>query len=110
MKTLIQKTRYFSLSSSKKGLITLIFASVISVLSISPALADHDDDHGRRGNWGDDDGRQEWRGDHDGYGRFRPGYLQPYNYAQPVYVPPPVYYPPQQSPGISLFFPLNLRR
>ncbi|MCK9395271.1 MAG: hypothetical protein M0Q44_06755 [Methylobacter sp.] len=109
MKTLIQKTKYFSLSSSK-GLITLIFASVISVLSISIALADHDNGHGRRGNWGDDDGRQEWRGDHDGYGRFRPGYPQPYNYAQPVYVPPPVYYPPQQSPGISLFFPLNLRR
>jgi hypothetical protein len=25
-------------------------------------------------------------------------------------VPPPVYYRPQQSPGISLFFPLDLRR
>jgi hypothetical protein len=25
-------------------------------------------------------------------------------------VPPPVYYEPQQSPGINLFFPLDLRR
>jgi hypothetical protein len=27
-----------------------------------------------------------------------------------VFVPPPVYYAPQQSPGINLFLPLNLRR
>ena len=40
----------------------------------------------------------------------RPVYRQPYAYSQPVYVPPPVYYEPQQSPGISLFFPLDLRR
>jgi len=32
-----------------------------------------------------------------------------YSYAQPVYVPPPVYYEPPRSPGISLFFPLELR-
>ena len=40
---------------------------------------------------------------------FRPDYRAPYSYAQPVYVPPPVYYEPQRSPGISLFFPLDLR-
>ncbi len=120
MKTLIQKSRYFR-SIGGKALIGLIFASAISILSLSSAYAD-DDDHGR-GNWG---GHHEWRGDRDewrgdrdgyrngygygGYGGYQPGYPQPYGYAQPVYVPPPVYYPPQQSPGISLFFPLNLRR
>jgi len=108
MKTLIQKTRYFS-STGSKVVVGLVFASVIGVLSISPALADHDNGHGR-GNRGGNHGHQEWRGDHDGYRGYRPGYQQPYNYAQPVYVPPPVYYTPQQSPGISLFLPLNLRR
>ena len=107
MKTLIQKTRYFRLIGSKL-VIGLIFASAISVLSISSALADHGNGHGR-GNRGDDHGHQEWRGEHNGYVGYRPRYQYPYNYAQPVYVPPPVYYPPQQSPGISLFFPLNPR-
>ena len=116
MKTLIQKTRYFG----SKVVIGLIFASAISLLSISSAHADHDNGHGW-GNRGDDHGHQEWRGDRGhqewrgghngyGYGGYRPRYQYPYNYAQPVYVPPPVYYPPQQSPGISLFFPLNLGR
>jgi len=114
METLIQKTRYFRTTGSKV-VIRLIFASAISVLSISSAFADRDNGHGL-GNRGDNRGHQEWRGDHDddGYGyrrgEYRPGYQQPYTYAQPVYVPPPVYYAPQQSPGISLFFPLKLRR
>ena len=110
MKTLIQKTRFFRLIGSKV-VIGLILASAISVLSISSALADHDNGHGG-GNRGNNHGHQKWRGDHDGYGHggYRPGYQQPYTYSQPVYVPPPVYYPPQQSPGISLFFPLNIHR
>ncbi|HEY5139990.1 MAG TPA: hypothetical protein VIJ25_11840 [Methylococcales bacterium] len=121
MKTLIQKTRYFRLIGSKV-VIGLIFASTLSVLSISSALADRDDYGG--GHWG---GHHGWHGDGDrdgwgggrggygygngygGYGGYQPGYPQPYGYAQPVYIPPPVYYPPQQSPGISLFFPLNPR-
>ena len=123
MKTLIQKTRFFRLIGSKV-VIGLILASAISVLSISTALADHGNGHGWGNRGGDDYGHQEWRGDRDdyrghrewrgghngyGYGGYRPRYQYPYNYAQPVYVPPPVYYPPQQSPGISLFFPLNPR-
>jgi len=115
MKTSIQKTRHFR-SIGSKILIGLVFASAISVLSLSPALADRDGGHGwgnRGGNRGHQEWRggerhQEWRGDRYGYGGYRPAYRQPYTYAQPVYVPPPVYYPPQQSPGISLFFPLNL--
>ncbi|MBI2801070.1 MAG: hypothetical protein HYX63_12475 [Gammaproteobacteria bacterium] len=53
--------------------------------------------------------RGEWRGDREGYG-YRSEYRQPYHYSQPVYVPPPMHYEPRQSPGISLFFPLDLRR
>jgi len=110
MTTLIQKTRYVR-SKGSKPLIALILTSTISLLSISSAQADHG--HGW-GNRGEDREHQEWRGDRDR------GYRQPYYYAQPVfvpppvyyaqpvYVPPPVYYAPQQSPGISVFLPLNL--
>ncbi len=64
------------------------------------------------GGWNDRYGnyrQPEWRGDRSGY-RYRPQYQQPYSYAQPLYVPPPVYYEPRQSPGITFFFPLDLRR
>jgi hypothetical protein len=130
MKSLIQPEKYF-MSPCSKILIALTVTSVISVLFLSSALADRDNGHGRRGyqqnNHGSNQGR---RGDHDG-NRYRSGYRQPtgrgygnrqyyesnyrnrqpyYNYAQPVYVPPPVYYEPRQSPGISLFFPLNLHQ
>ncbi len=119
MKSLIRQARYFR-SIGCKVVMVLTFASAISALSISSALAEHGNGHGR-GNQYNNHGHGEWRGDHDGY-RYRPGYRQPYgygygngnrqpyNYAQPVYVPPPVYYGPIQSPGISLFFPLNLHR
>ena len=110
MKTSIQKTRHFK-SIGNKVIIGLIFASALGVSSLSPALADHGNGHGNGHGWGNrggNRGHQEWRGDRDGYGGYRPIYRQPYTFAQPVYVPPPVYYPPQQSPGISLFFPLNL--
>ncbi len=111
------KTRYIR-SNNSKLLIALIFSAAISALSISPAFADRDDDHGWSGGRGYDRGHQEWRGDGDrdrdrggyGYGGgYQPRYQQPYGYAQPVYVPPPVYYLPQQSPGINLFVPLNFR-
>ena len=115
MKTLIQKTRYFR-STGSNLVIGLIFALTLSVLSISPALADRDHDGG--GHWG---GHHGWHGGYGhgygggrggygyGYGGYQPGYPQPYGYVQPSYIPPPVYYPPQQSPGITLFFPLYPR-
>jgi hypothetical protein len=109
MKTSIQKISCFS-STGSKLVCTLIFASLISVFSISSALAERGEGHGR-GNRGEWHHHQEWRGNHEDYGRYQPRYQQPYfNYAQPVFVPPPVYYAPQQSPGINLFFPLNLHR
>jgi hypothetical protein len=71
----------------------LALASVIGGLSVTPALARDNDRRDGRGHERDRD-RHEYR---------RP-------YSQPVYAPPPVYYAPQQSPGISLFFPLDFRR
>lgn len=83
--------------------LVLAFASVISASFISPAFADRDNDKRQKARHGQRDHR-EWRGDR------RPVYRHPYVYAQPVYVPPPVYYEPRQSAGITLFFPLDLRR
>jgi hypothetical protein len=85
-----------------KIMISLVFASMIGGIATGPALARDDD---RR------DEHQD-RGRHKGEShvdRDRRGYQQPHYYAQPVYVPPPVYYAPQPSPGISLFFPLDIR-
>lgn len=120
MKFLIRTIRFLKLTGSKV-LIGLFLAGSVSVLCMSTASADRDDGPGW-GNWG---GHQGWRGGGDdyyehrrgyygygygGYGRYLPPYPAPYGYAQPVYVPPPVYYPPLPSPGISLFFPLNIHR
>jgi hypothetical protein len=94
-----------------KIIVTLVFLSAMGAMSITPALAKDGDDHrghedkglhkGKSRGYYDD--RREWRP------AYRPVYQEPYYYSRPVYVPPPVYYPPQQSPGISLFFPLDLR-
>jgi hypothetical protein len=88
----------------------LALASLISGLSIAPAVAARDNgyDRGDRRH-GDHNQQRAWRGDRGDYG-YRPEYRRPYNYEQPVYVPPPVYYEPRQSPGINFFFPLDLRR
>jgi len=107
MKSPIGQVSYFRFDG-RKVVMALAFASLICSLSISPAFAAKDNGHSqgaRNANQGQRD-RHVVRG---GYGH-RPEYRRPYNYAQPVYVPPPVYYEPQQSPGISLFFPLDLRR
>ena len=102
----------------------MLVAGLVYLLS-APAYADKDRDRGRgRGHQQRDDRHNDHR--HDDYGHndgyrhrewrdadcgyiYRPYYPQPYLYAQPVYVPPPVYYAPRPSPGISLFFPLDLR-
>jgi hypothetical protein len=101
---------------SRKAVTVFAFASLISGMSISSAYADNDDGHGRDRH--DNRGQQERRGDRDQHdwrndrerNWRRPEYRHPYTYAQPVYVPPPVYDEPRPSPGISLFFPLDLRR
>ena len=106
MKSLIRQARYFR-STGRKAVMALAFASVISGLSISPAFADNDDGHGR-GDQHRDRGRGDQHRDRKSYD-YREGYRYPYVYAQPVYAPPPVYYEPRPSPGISIFFPIDLR-
>ncbi len=57
-------------------------------------------DRGRENHWGKHDNRyhdRNWQ------------HHRRYRYAQPVYVPPLVYFEPRQSPGISLFFPLDFQ-
>lgn len=103
----MRRTRFFS-STAGKAVMVLAFASVIGGLSITPALADNNGRDGR-GHW-QRDHQREWHGDRDHHYGYQPEYRRPYYYARPVYVPPPVYYEPRQSPGISLFFPLDLRR
>jgi hypothetical protein len=120
MESSIRQTSHVRPSGGKL-VMALVFASLIGTLSISPAHARDGDGRGwqqGRDRGGEHDrGRRhdnrEWRGERGergGYYGYRPEYRQPYVYAQPVYVPPPVYYQPRQSPGISLFFPLDLRR
>ena len=101
MKTSTKQARNFRPTISKI-VMALGVASVMGGMAITPALADNDHRQVRR-----DNGRHngEWRGDRND----RRGYQQSYYYSQPVYAPPPVYYDPQPSPGISLFFPLDLR-
>lgn len=95
-------------------LLAIALGVALSLLLAGPASADKGERH-ERGRHFDKDSqrdwqnRREWHDDRGGY-RYQPQYRRPYYYAQPVYVPPPVYYEPRQSPGISLFFPLDLRR
>jgi hypothetical protein len=89
-----------------KIVMALAVASVMGGMAITPALGDNYDRQGHR-----DNGRHngQWRGDRDRRD-YRPEHQHPYYYSQPVYAPPPVYYAPQPSPGISFFFPLDIRR
>jgi hypothetical protein len=100
MKTSTNQVRNFRPAISKL-VMALAVTSVMGAMAVTPALArDYDDRRGHR-----DNGRH--RGErHD----YRPVYRQPYYYSEPVYAPPPVYYAPQQSPGISIFLPLDIHR
>ena len=106
MKTSINQARNFR-PATGRIVTALAVASVMGAISMTPALArDNDNRQGHRDKgWhkGQSQGERNRR-------EYRPVYQQPYYYSQPVYAPPPVYYTPQQSPGISLFFPLDFRR
>jgi len=114
MKSSILRSSWFG-TTGRKVVMALALVTTLGGLSMSPALAARDDGDGR-GNRDGRSGRHEnrdqrqWQTDHRGNFAYQRQYRHPYNYAQPVYVPPPVYYEPQQSPGINLFFPLDLRR
>jgi hypothetical protein len=106
-----------------KILMALAFASVIGGMTVSSALGQHNENRSRAAH---DRGRYDDRNQNYNYNRndrrnqraYWPTYQYqyPYRYSQPVYAPPPAYYYPDQrpgishqSPGINLFFPLDLR-
>ena len=109
MKTSTKQASNFRPTISKV-VMALAVASVMSGMAITPALAkDNDNRQGHRDN-GLHKGQSKGDRDRPEYRPvYQPVYEHPYYYSQPVYVPPPVYYTPQPSPGISLFFPLDLR-
>ena len=103
MKTSTNQARNFRPTISK--IVTaLAVASVMGAMAMTPALGDN-----RKGHQDQGLHKGQSKGDRDRR-EYRPVYQQPYYYSQPVYVPPPVYYAPQQSPGISFFLPLDIRR
>jgi hypothetical protein len=85
----------------------MLLALTSILISISPASADPGHDKRQKHQVQRDHHRHFDRHDRHAYRRY---YERRHGYAQPVYAPTPVYYEPQQSPGISLFFPLNFRR
>ncbi len=104
-------TEYFS-STGHVPITAFVFAAVISGLLISTVFADGNHGHGQaghngqHGNYGNHGNHRRNHYRHNDHRDYRYGY----GYAQPVYVPAPVYYEPQPSPGISLFFPIDIRR
>ena len=87
----------------------LAVATAVGVLAIAPAFGDNDNRQGHRNNGARNDERHGDR-DYDRRGRgYRTGYYHPHGYAAPVYLTAQDYYPPQPSPGVSLFFPLDIR-
>jgi hypothetical protein len=108
MKTMTTRSRSFSRLHAKT-LVALITTSVVCGLagiSLMPAHAEGNDQRDEHPHKADhkDQGHRD-REDHDRNGR---GHEEPRFYPQPIYAPPAVYYPPQQSPGISLFLPLDI--
>ena len=93
-----------------KLMIALAGLVVIGGTAVRPAFAEGNEGNDRRAEQQRQDRHREparnehdRRGDRDHQRRYVP---EP---VYPIYAPPPVYYAPQQSPGISLFLPLNIR-
>jgi hypothetical protein len=97
-------------TAGRKVAMAISWASVMTVLAISAPLAARDNDQGGRDGRYVGQSQRDWRANNARNHRYRHVYRRPYVYAQPVYVPPPVYYEPRQSPGITLFFPLDIRQ
>src|ERR1700730_9990029 len=109
MKTTTIRSRIF-LPRHGKALVALIASSVvcgIAGISMMPAHAEGNDK--RDEHYDQDNHKSEKRHDNRERREYeRRRYEQPRYYPQPVYAPPIVYYPPEQSPGISLFLPLDI--
>jgi len=105
MKTMTMRSRSFS-PLHGKALVALIAVCGLAGISMMPAHAegnDKRDEHQDKGNH-----RDQGHGDRERGERDRRGHEDRRFYPQPIYAPPAVYYPPQQSPGISLFLPLDI--
>jgi hypothetical protein len=100
-------------STISKIVLALAGAAVMGAMAMPSALAKDSDN--RQGHQDQGLHKGQSKGDRDRRDEnrrepvYRPVYQHPYRYSEPVYAPPPVYYAPQQSPGISLFFPLDIR-
>ena len=107
MKTQTNQSRNFR-PAIRRVVIAFSLVSMMGGMCITPAHARDNDD--RRGHADKGWHKGEWRGDRRDWGpAYRPVYRDPYYYSQPVYAPAPIYYPPAPSPGISFFFPLDVR-
>jgi len=78
-------------------------AGVVLLFNLVPAAGDE------RGRDQERRGKPEQHRDREHRDRDRHGYVRGNYYPQPIYVPPVVQYVPPQSPGISLFVPLDIR-
>ncbi len=108
MKTMTRRSRFFS-PLHGKTLVALIASSVvcgIAGISMMPAHADGNDKHDQHQDQGQH--KDQGHGDKDHHDQDRRRHEETRYYPQPIYAPPPVYYPSQQSPGISLFVPLDI--
>ena len=126
MKISTKQARKSMPTISKIGM-ALAFASVMGCMTISSALGQYNQynqPNENRARAAQDRNQYDNRNQSDSRNRnarrdqsaYRPTYQHPYHYSQPVYAPPTTYYYPQQrsgislqSPGISLFFPLDVR-
>jgi hypothetical protein len=101
MNTSTSQARNFRLKAGKIAM-AIAVASAMGGLGMTPAFGD---EHDNRGGDERDHGHDADRGRQDSRDRSHDAY----HYAQPVYAPPPDYYRARPSPGISLFFPLDVR-
>jgi hypothetical protein len=98
--------------TTSKIVMVLAVAVMMGGMAVTPARAKDNDNHQRHQAQGLHKGQYKGEGERERPAYrpvYRPVYQEPYRYSQPVYVPPPVYSEPQPSPGISLFFPLDIR-
>jgi hypothetical protein len=107
MNTSTTQARNFGPKLGKIAL-AIALASAMGGLGMTPAFGDeHDNRGGNARDRGHDTARDQHR-DRNRHDNRRDNY-RPYRYAQPVYAPPVVYDRPEPSPGVSLFFPIDLR-
>jgi Ni/Co efflux regulator RcnB len=103
MKTKTMRPRIF-FPARGRSLLALAAASAVcglALVSATPARAEGNDKHEEKKDKVEH--RDQRHGDREHRRHEEPRY-----YPQPIYAPPAVYYPPQQSPGVSLFLPLNI--